>query len=272
MRRRFERIQAAACPYGRLNDRSTRPEKAAVVRATAPCWVVGLAAVVARVVATQPAAHAVRGAVHEPRCARPGRRRKRLASIRPSGPLRRFARGLVRGLRASARRPAHPEGQGDGDPRDRHVVVDAGQRREADTARRRAGSRTSLPRSRPWKASRRSRPVRGRGAGRRPSDDRPRPGRAVDRRSRGVSGPSAERRSATRSQLRSSWQTVALGGKGNSRAPGGAGAGGEGPGLDPLPLRRLPDARDAAPFEGAERAKAAGFPVHTVALGTPEGT
>ena len=47
---------------------------------------------------------------------------------------------------------------------------------------------------------------------------------------------------------------------------------GEQPGLDPLPLGRPPDPRAAAAARGrAARAKSAGIPVYTVALGTPNG-
>ena len=44
------------------------------------------------------------------------------------------------------------------------------------------------------------------------------------------------------------------------------------PRLDPLPLGRRADARPAAAAAGRRHAKAVGFPVYTVALGTPHGT
>ena len=42
--------------------------------------------------------------------------------------------------------------------------------------------------------------------------------------------------------------------------------------LDPLPLGRPPDARPPQPLQGADRARAAGIPVYTVALGTTGNT
>ncbi len=74
------------------------------------------------------------------------------------------------------------------DPRDRHLPVDAGRRRQADAARRGAGGGAEVRRPRAEAAPDRPDRLRRRGAGRGAADGRPRARQAVDRRDRRVPG------------------------------------------------------------------------------------
>ena len=87
-----------------------------------------------------------------------------------------------------------------------------------------------------------------------------------------TSAATGERRSATRSPRRSARSIQNRNGKRHARSytdrrtPQDEHAR-----LDPLPLRRPPDPRLLQPLEGAGARKAAGIPVYTIALGTPNG-
>ena len=144
-------------------------------------------------------------------------------------------------------------------------------------------------------APRRARRLRGRGAGRDAADLRPRPRRAVRRLGRRVphlrrngdrrcsAGGSRARQAVRRPAAEVGGADggagpgheiarLAVARAGRRRAVAGPGLRREEPRLDPLPLRRRPDARAprAAPGRGARHATPA-IPVYTVALGTPGG-
>ena len=93
--------------------------------------------------------------VHEPRRARDGRLRPLLASLRAAGAPRARARTLVVGSRATTRRAHAPAREGDGDPRRRHVALDAGRRTSSRrvSAQHRRRSTTSSTRRRTTSAS-----------------------------------------------------------------------------------------------------------------------
>ncbi len=92
------------------------------------------------------AAHAVRGPVHEHGRARDRRLRANLAEARAARALRARARRPSRRARAPSGRADGVEGARDGDPRHRHVTVDAGAGRRADEAGRGPGGGAHVPR------------------------------------------------------------------------------------------------------------------------------
>ena len=148
---------------------------------------VALAAGVALVWSAPPAAaDALRGEVHERRGAGRGGRRKRVAALRPTGPLHRFARLVVRAFA----RP-HVDRLTPKEKAMVILVIDSSRSMQARTWSRRGSpprrKPRAVPRSRPGQAARRAGRLRRRGAGCRAADDRPRRRRAVARRARRVS-------------------------------------------------------------------------------------
>ena len=196
-------------------------------------------------------------------------------------------------LLARARPPAcradGAERAGDGDPRRRHVALDAGQGRRADAPRGGAAGARRVPRPGARPAERRSRRVRGRGAGRRRR--RRRITTSCGRRSRRStpSSSSAEPRSATHSRPRSSSASSRPGGaveagdrarrvpasqRTSSSEPRAGGRGRGGVGAEPASILFLSDGAQTRgilqPLEGAALAQEACIPVYTIALGTPD--
>ena len=198
---------------------------------------------------------------------------------RPGSPVRSSAAracsplaGALRRAGPAAQEHARPVGQRDRRPRDRRLGLDAGDRRQADAARRRAGRGAEVPRQGAAAGEGRAGRLRRRAPGRRPADHRPRASSGRGSTPSTASAGSAAPRSATRSPRPSTWSSP--------RRPRACRR-------SPTPSRRLRRRRARStilflsdghqtrgllqPLEGAARAKAAGIPVFTIALGTPNG-
>ena len=228
--------------------------------------------------------HAVRGAVHERRRARGGRRdRAAVAALARGRRLPPRARDALRRRVAAPRAPPRRERQRDGRARARRLGLDAGDRREADAPDRRAARAAHVPRRRCRRASRSaSSSSRARRRSRRRR--RPTTGSSPRRSTRSTSSTaSAAPRSATRSRppCRSGCAPPACTADSVTRA---AAARQLAAYVTARSARRARSCRSSSsrtatrraasctPLQGADRARAAGFPVYTVSLGTTGNT
>ena len=208
-------------------------------------------------------------------------RRAAVAAVRAAGAAPARARRALRRPRPPARRDDGGAGARDHHPRRRRLALDAGQGRRADAARRGAGGASDVPRPRARAAAGRPGRLRRRAARGRAADDRSRPRprlASTDRPLPGLQRHGDRRRARLGGRARQAdgrrWRAADDGTEPAQTIAYRPSAAARPRRTRLVSILFLSDGAQTRgflqPLEGAELAKEAGFPVYTVALGTPE--